>query len=226
MTSYRNVRFSFKGSYWGAFVIYMLFPIVVMLTLGLAMPFFSKKAANYAGNGHAYGHARFRTELRAGPLYGGLGLAFLVFLGTMALLAGTALAILRAGGGSVQEFEEPWFVAGPFAFYLGLILAAIFYRVGVRNAALWATTLEGGHGFSARLGRFAVVWITVSNLVVTILTLGLMRPWAAVRSWRYTTGHIAFLAAGSLDGLYGAQDASGNALSAEYMDLGGVDLGL
>ncbi|MCP8940832.1 DUF898 family protein [Alsobacter sp. SYSU M60028] len=78
MTSYRNVRFAFRGSYWPAFGIYLGMPIAVLLSAGLLLPVFSRLSANYVGNGLSYGTARFHTQARLGPLYANLGLAALI----------------------------------------------------------------------------------------------------------------------------------------------------
>ncbi|MCP8940833.1 YjgN family protein [Alsobacter sp. SYSU M60028] len=112
------------------------------------------------------------------------------------------------------------------AAYLSVFLAGVFYRAGVRNVAFNATGLDGGHRLVSRLGRSRVLWIAVSNVVVTVATLGLMRPWAAVRTWDYMVRHTALVPGGPLDAIVGAAGEAGNVASAEYLDLAGVDLGL
>ena len=223
MTSYRNVRFSFRGDYWPAFGIFVAFPVLIVLTLGLLLPIFSKLAGNYIGNRLRFGGAPFRSEMTLGPLYANLGWTVLATLGAMMVLgggAGLAGAALE-GAGSISIWH--WTVVG---LYGSLVLAAPFSRAGVRHARFAATRLGPGHHPVSRLNRGKVVWIAVTNVIVTVLTLGLMRPWAAVRSWSYTVSSSALSIQGSLDGIVAAAAANGSAVSAEYVDLGGVDLGV
>ncbi len=59
-------------------------------------------------------------------------------------------------------------------------VAALVYRAGVRNVAWSATTFDGRHRLLSDLSRLRYTWIAISNFVVTLVTIGLMRPWAAV----------------------------------------------
>lgn len=224
MTSHRNVRFSFRGDYWPAFGIFVAFPVLIVLSLGLLLPIFSKLAGNYIGNRLRFGGAAFRSGMTLGPLYANLGWTVLAMLGALAVLgmgAGAVGAVLEGAGGI-----SVWHVAVVVGFYGSLFLAAPFYRAGVRNAWFAATRLEPGHQPVSRLNRGKVVWIAVTNVIVTVLTLGLMRPWAAVRSWNYTVSSSALIIQGSLDGIVAAAASDGSVVGAEYVDLGGVDLGV
>ena len=65
----------------------------------------------------------------------------------------------------------------------------------------------------------------VSELL-TLLTLGLFRPFAVARQWRYKAEHFAVLAAGSLDEFIANQEAEVRVTGEEATDLLDVDLGL
>ncbi|MGL4196742.1 MAG: DUF898 family protein, partial [Allorhizobium sp.] len=104
-------------------------------------------------------------------------------------------------------------------------IAAIFYRIGVRNVVMNATRFDGRHSLFSDLGRLRYFWIVVSNLVVTVLTLSLMRPWAAVREHRYVIEHSGIVVDGELDDVVSSMQASGSAVTAEYLDLEGFDFG-
>ena len=113
-----------------------------------------------------------------------------------------------------------------FLFYISIFAIFFFYQAGVRNIAYNATQIEGGHEMKSTLSRFRYVWIILSNFVLTIMTIGLMRPWAAVRTWRYLANNSAVMAAGSLDQFIDEQGESGNVAAAEYLDIDGIDFGL
>ena len=52
MTSWRNVRFDWHGTYWGVAKIYLLWPIVAVLTLGALAPVAARASREYLGPVH------------------------------------------------------------------------------------------------------------------------------------------------------------------------------
>lgn len=238
MTSYRNVRFNFRGTYWGAFAAFVAMPIAMIASLGLLAPVASRLASNYIGRHLGYGTARFATDAPLGALYANLAMTVLFFLA--AALALTGLGFLAGGGiaafntigvtGANRELARVLasapVIAGIVGFYLGLALAYLFYAPGVRNIAFNHTTLDAAHRLSSSVGRARYVWILVSNLVATLLSLGLLRPWSAVRTWRYIAAGTALAAAGALDRFVDTAAPEGNVGAAEFFDLEGIDFGL
>lgn len=238
MTSYRNVRLSFKGSYWGAFGVFVAMPIAAMLTGGLLGPVSSQLSANYIGNNLKFGTARFRTDAPLGALYGNWGLTILYTLIAGAVLAGLGggIGYVMSGFNSLQYtgtnadlaeiLSAAPAVAGVLGVYAAIFLGFIFYAAGVRNLAINATMLEGGHQLRSSVGRMTYVWILLSNFIVTLLTISLMRPWAAVRSWRYLMANSAVVTAGALDAFVDEAMPEGGVAAAEYLDIEGIDFGL
>ena len=87
-------------------------------------------------------------------------------------------------------------------------------------------SLDGKHILKSRLGRGRYLWIMLTNLIATILSLGLLRAWAAVRTWRYLADHTALEIEGDLDSIVDTAQAEGNVAAAEYFDIEGIDFGL
>ena len=220
MTSHRNVRFGFSGDYGTAFATYVLMPFAVALSLGVLLPVFSRMATRYVGDNLRYGTARFRTETPLGPLYGSFGLGILVLVGVWMVVGGLGAAISAAAGGS-----EGGIVAAGAGFYVGLAVFALFYGAGVRNAMLNAMILGAGHRLVSRVGRLAMVWIGVTNFLAILASLGLLRPWAAVRRWRYLAAATALMPAGLLDDFVADQAAAGNVAASEFADIEAIDFG-
>ena len=69
MTAYRNVRFSFEGSYWGVVVNFILLPIVALFTLYLAMPWVIKRVDQFIHSNISYGGKRFSVATQTGQYY-------------------------------------------------------------------------------------------------------------------------------------------------------------
>lgn len=237
MTSYRNVRLNFRGSYLGALGVFILMPLATILSLGLLAPVASRLANNYIGRHLGYGTARFDTCAPLGALYANLG-ATILFIILVALVCSGLGFVIGSGassiGGLMEEGDEALLhliSSGPIVGaiiggYVALTLAYLFYAAGVRNVAFNHTTLDGAHRLSSHVGRFRYVWILVSNLFATLLTLGLLRPWAAVRTWRYLANSTGLHAAGALDHFVDGAAPEGNVGAAEFFDIEGIDFGL
>ncbi len=240
VTSYRNVRLNFTGNYWRALLVFAVMPFLTLLTLGILGPVASRMRANYIGNNLSYGNARFSTDARLGQLYKNWGASFVFFL-----VVGVLLTILSVGVNSLsglsqlEEFitselkvpadQRQMFLVsllGVIGFYLAVFLAFVFYAAGVRNIVYNHTELEGGNLFGSTIGRSRYVWILISNLFVVIATIGLMRPWAAIRTWRYKVVNTRLDASGDLDGYIERRQEEGAAAGAEFLDIEGIDFGL
>lgn len=237
MTSYRNVRLNFAGSYWGAFKAFVLWPFLALLTLGIMMPFASRASANYIGNNLGYGKSRFQTKTELRAFYAHLGQSFLVlfFVTIVTGLLGMLIGFIAGIKGNVTsgvEFSDTanglalGMVAGLFGLYSGVAIAYTFYSAGARNITFNSSTLDGTHSFISTLGRWRYAWILISNLLVSLVSLGLMMPWAAVRTWRYLAENTKFIAAGSMDHFIDTTAPEGNVGASEFFDIEGVDFGI
>ncbi len=228
MTSHRNVRFKFDGSYWGAFKTIVLIPLLIPLTLGLATPLVTRASWNYVGSRLSYGTAPFRTVVTAGPLYRVFGASIIFMIASSALVASIVVGVLAAlRMADVDELPEAsiwhWLIV---AIYPALLLGFVFYGAGVRNAVFARTTIDGTHRLESTLGRRRMVWIAVTNLLATVATLGLLRPWAAIRSWSYVVTHTAVLSDGPLETVVASNVPAGHAGASEFVDIGGIDIGV
>ena len=236
VTSYRNVRFDFVGRAGGAFLAFIVGPVLAALTLGILAPLASRWTYRYIGNNLRYGQKAFSTDPSVGTIYRTWGLsAAIIVLGVVIV----AVVVALNSALIVTAFESPDLaeavgmqVSVAVLIVLGYVLvltifgvAALVYRAGVRNAAWSATIFDGRHRLFSDLPRLGYTWIAVSNVLVTIVTLGLMRPWAAVRMARYVNEHTAVRFDGNVGELFSAIAAEGSAVGSEFMDIEGFDFG-
>ena len=240
MTSYRNVRLGFEGTYWRSLGIFILMPLAVSLSSGLIAPIASQMAMNYLGNNTRYGNLKFETHTPLGPLYANLGWTFLFSLAGLFILGFSAFGVIAASGSGLADLAAAFDPEGTatdllatisifgiiIAIYAVFIFAYIFYSAGVRNVAFNHTILDGVHRFKSNISRLRYVWIIFSNFIAVIFTIGLLRPWAAVRSWSYLVSNTALIQAGDMPISKNVIDPSGNAATAEYLDIDGIDFGL
>ncbi|KPF55157.1 DUF898 family protein [Rhizobium sp. AAP116] len=231
VTSYRNIRFDFVGKTWGAFVAIIFGGLIAFFSLGILAPFASRWLYRYIFNNLRYGDRAFETDPKIGALYRVWLPAFLLML--VGAAVGGALFVLIYYGAVASADSgmdgEALLVLGIYGTVIPVLLlwgvAAIFYRIGVRNVVMNSARFDTRHSLFSDLGRLRYFWIVVSNLVVTILTLSLMRPWAAVREHRYVVEHSGIVVDGELGDVVSSMHASGSALTAEYLDLEGFDFG-
>lgn len=217
-------------------------PIATIFTLGLLAPVGSRLAANYLGNGLSYGTAEFETSSRTKSFYANLGVTVLfsitliLIVGLVAYLGtGPLIASLASLGVKVDpSMTDP--SAGPIqqmgfwvilvSGYIAIGFSYIFYQAGVRNIAYNATVLDDRHRFQSTISRIRYIWIIFSNFIAVIFTIGLLRPWAAVRTWRYKAAKTNLLASGGLDDFIAKHADEGSAAAQEFLDIEGIDFGL
>jgi uncharacterized membrane protein YjgN (DUF898 family) len=67
------------------------------------------------------------------------------------------------------------------------------------NNRAWSATSFPGIGIACRMTVGGYLKLQVVNVLLTLLTLGLFRPFAAVRTWRYRVEHIHIEAPGGFE---------------------------
>ena len=233
MTSWSNVRFRFEGNYWQALLVFLLYPFLVLFTLYLAFPLVSRAMARYKIGRHRLGEHRFAFDSGIGPFYAAffvavlwatLGLALSLVLVAASGVGERIMFAAQIGGGIDHSsilvlivVAAVWLVA---VFPLGTIYGAF-----IRNAVYAGITLEGGHRFESRISAFRLVWIAVSNAVATVLSVGMLLPWARVRVARYLCAHTRVKPAASLDEFVGEAERRQSALGDAFIDIEGIDVG-
>ena len=229
MTAWRNVRFDWHGTYPQAFKVFVLWPVASVLTLGIAFPFAARAVREYLANGQAFGHARFSARTNVGEYYLATGAALLVFLfggSVIAAVLGVVLGLLGVGLGSdglaAEGVELVAVLAAPLAAYAG---GELFLAL-TRNIVVNRLTLHPGHRFDCGLSGIQMIWISVTNMLAILLSLGLLWPWAQVRRWRYLTNAMAVRPLDSLEQFIDSQHAAGVAAASEYADFEGYEVGL
>ena len=111
-----------------------------------------------------------------------LGLAaMVVFVAVVALTAG--ITGKRSAAGMVTM------VVAIGLLYLSFLLLGPFVLVRMNNRA-WSATAFPGVRIDSHMTVRGYLKLQVVNVLLTLLTLGLFRPFAAVRTWRYRIAHL------------------------------------
>lgn len=218
-TTHRNIHFSFKPNYREAYKVYLWWPLLVPLTLGLLLPHVLYLQQRFAVENSSYGTTPFQFDATP-KQYDRLFLPLLIAV-PLSLAAIGATAVLIHKGGAV--------VASRVVPLLGLItlfyVAAAYLRTTITNVT-WNGTSLAGHSFASTLRVRDLYWIHLTNAIAVICTLGLLTPWSSVRLARYRLGRLTMQGAGALDAIVAAAENPTSATAEEFGDILGIDLGL
>ena len=224
-TSWRGIRFGFDGGTGGAVKAWILWPVATLLSLGALLPFAIASRWRYVIDQLRFGQTGFSVDASAGPIYRLLLRAGLIFLAlaTAGLLVafwlGYQAMAEHAGDAQAVKGVIGAAIAGGLVWLaISAALVAPYVRVRLANRLAASTMLEA-HRFSSDQRPLEFFLLVFSNWLLTLLTLGLFRPFAAVRLWRYQVEHFVAEPGASLDDFVAAQTDDARALGSEAADL-------
>lgn len=235
-TSYRGLRFGFSGSLAGAYCAFLP-PIATFLLPGVLFALTPGSSIAFSGfllylfwplmHGamKRYQHAhllygaepsQYTAKLRRfiGPYLRALllGLAAMVAVALIAgVLGAVAGAVLKSGwaGAGKSAVMYTSVLIGALSGYLVYLMIGPYLQVRIANL-VWSNTAFRGVQVRSELSARAFARLQTVNVVLTLLTLGLYRPFAVVRVYRYRLACVALLAEGSFEDIAaGAAQRSG-----------------
>jgi uncharacterized membrane protein YjgN (DUF898 family) len=231
-TSYRNVRFNFTGRYWTAVKAYLLWPLAGILTGGLLIPLARRARDYFYVNHHTYGGRPFATRFDAGTIYGIYILAVLMGLGLF--LVGGAMAF--AAFATIPDpahldpakviLFQPLLLAVIVVIELAFIAIGVWITTRIFNLVVSSTLLDGRHRLGASLSALRMTYILITNVILTVVTLGIFYPWAQVRMTRYRIENMRLEAQSDLDEFTSETFATQSAVGEEIAGFFDLDIGL
>ena len=220
MTSFRNIRFNWHGTYWKTMWFLVISPLVGLLTLGLLTPLISRYYYSYFASSHSYGTTSFSSTPKIGQFY----FAFLIGVIIPSIVIGcVAFTILAITTGS---FGASSFLVMLLMFYAFLFSAVFIYPVLCRNLMMKSLTLGSTLTFDSKINPFKFIWISISNLFLTLLTLGLLLPWAKVRMYKYLSAMTFVTAIGDINEFIDEINSTRSSLGEAVSDLEGVEVAI
>ncbi|WP_348721210.1 YjgN family protein [uncultured Candidatus Puniceispirillum sp.] len=239
--AWRDVSFDWKGGYFGAAWYFFLFPVIAVLSFGLLLPVMSCKARQYIVNNYRFGKTSFEADLDIGSFYKVAVQALLAFIFMLILVGVFSFCILVMifgyQTGDTLFDNLMLFTAydlGNMSSYLlyliPLLFLATFYATGAfyhaltRNIMINKLKLHGGIKFRSELSGTKLAWIIISNNLVTLLSLGLLWPWAQVRRYRYMVESTQLRPSQSIDNFIDTQSRAGHSIGDAASDAGGIEL--
>jgi len=239
--AWRDVRFDFKGGYFASLWYFFLLPLLGILTFGLLVPLASKGMRDYTARRYSFGAAGFTSDAGLGSYYGAGAKTVLLFLVLalpiaalfMALLA-EPVAMMMSGPLSANNPDlQTWLddpavqgalYAAPVFMLVLFMVTGSYYRALTRNIMVNGLRLRGGIRFRSNLSGLALGWIMVSNLVLVVISLGLLHPWAQVRRYRYLAETVEIRPISEMQGFVDRQLKAGGSVGDAVGEAGGLEI--
>ncbi len=232
-SSWRGTRFHFRGSLGGVYRVFLLNGFLTLITLYLLAPFMHQRLKDYQHGNSWFGQTQFSFHARAGQFY-------LIYLGLFGALLAVGLLVGFSGIGGVfaamVEAQKHGGRVDPhlvlrflIILYAALIVTAVTigpaFQAFVTNL-IWNNTRLGEHRIECTLSPWRLIWITLSNLLLVVLTVGLFTPWAMVRMTRYRLECVRLLPASDLQEFVAAEPESIGAVGEEAAAVFDFDIAL
>jgi uncharacterized membrane protein YjgN (DUF898 family) len=221
-TQWRGIALGLNGnaaryawtSMWTAFL--------TSFTLGWIFPWRTMALRRRITSGMHFGSVPFRFEGRAGPLYGPFTILWLCFVAFYGTLVAVLISLMRAQMQHPQRkvtfrWEDIRWEEIPHytAFWIMLAIIAIAL-IGIgwfeaRKLNLFArATKIGSLDTDLQASGESVLWLTVSNMFIFILSAGILRPLTQARRLRYLVTRMSFLRTADLDAVLRGPEQEGS----------------
>ncbi|ABC83299.1 YjgN family protein [Anaeromyxobacter dehalogenans] len=207
-------------------------PIVLAeLAVFACWPWLHARLKAYQHGRAQYGDLAFEFEPSTRAFYGVYGKAFLSALPFFVLM-GIAIAGVAAATRGTKDPEAMTRVFVPIAVVTYAVFALAYAVVGALFTArlqrlVWTRTHAGPVRFATSITARGLMRVWIGNGILTLLTLGIYWPWAAVAIARYRLECMTLEAGAPLETIAaGRLPAEGSATGEGAVDLFGWDIGL
>ncbi len=217
---FRNIHFNFNAGVGQAIRVFLLWPILILPTLGLILPYIWYRQSDFLVENSSYGTTSFNFHAKIKDYYK----IFFIFLGIL-LLLGLVVSVIAVALGFNPNNPASQGVMMAFIGPLSLIgyLFIFAYLVASLGNLYFNSTALNGHRFESTLKAKNIAWIYFSNTVAIVLSVGLLIPWAKVRMARYRIHCLQLLIKDSLDDFIATEEKNVSALGeqvGEVFDMG------
>ena len=240
-SAFRNMTFRFDADYLGTLKV--LSPLVVIPVLVMAMmfdwpqkrivmivvgvvtfilavlfPWWQKRFKQFIVENTSYGGIRGTFSAKGGQFF---KFYFLSALIVLAAAISSSLLVSILLGPKHRLF--PYLLMVPI--YAGYVLAFAYARSRSGNL-IWNHTVLGPVRFHSTLRCRELIKLYVTNALGVVASLGLMTPWAVMRTMKYRADTMRVLLEGELTEFEGSDLCAVSAAGAETADIFDLDFSL
>lgn len=203
-TMWRGIRGTLVGSAMTYSLLYFGSLLAKSMSMGWATPVMNTVLAEQITNDMRFGDAAFKFKGRAGPLYPTYALCWLLTLA--AIIAVIVIAVSSSGLSSyLSSIFDPTAATDTIesiASYIALAAALLFILFMLIIPMLWAIysakeirtfasyTRFDGVPFVLNATAGSIIWLTVINLLLILLTLGIAWPFVQQRSVKFVVDRL------------------------------------
>jgi uncharacterized membrane protein YjgN (DUF898 family) len=201
-TLWRGIRFGMQGSALAYGAWNLLYLILIPLTLYQLIPWTTIRLAERRINASRFGNLAFNFKGRAGAVY----VPFLLTLIATIILGAIIAAVVynmeaatlgpvfsgRVSGTRAEMMINramPMIIAGVLVFSFGAGLIGCWYYAVLSRHILGNTTCADMR-FSSQVTAGSLLWILLSNALISLFTIGLGYPIVLHRSMRYLANNV------------------------------------
>lgn len=216
VSSWRNLRFQFRGNYRGALVAYSGWALLAAMSAYLMTPWWIHRRVQFTLGNMSFGAEPLIFDKRAAPfvrVY--YRAALLGCVPTFGLLMGLSFGITHS----------LWLAPFIAALVLAWLAIVAFYQASIANICFDGLRL-GPNVIRCNLRTSQLTWIYASNMLGLLFTLGLFHPWAKMRRLKYQFACMSVETSGELAHFIAASSQPISATAEELGDLIDVDFGL
>ncbi len=246
-TRYRGLRFGFHGTPASAYHSYLPFMVMIMLPsvllafqvhkawlvlaglLYLMWPPAHGLIKEYQHRHIAYGNSSASYDLVSTRFYYPYFISALIMVCMVVLVLVSSFVIsglvkFLSGTSGVKSAEAiSIFALVSLVIYLTYLLTLGYLHVRLTNL-VWSNTHFPGVKIRSELRLWPFYKIQIVNTVLTVLTVGLYRPFAVVRMIQYRLSCMSLETDGSFDSIISEAASKGSAGADGVADFFGVDL--
>ncbi|MBF0383239.1 MAG: DUF898 domain-containing protein [Magnetococcales bacterium] len=232
-TQYRAINFDFSGRYKQAYATFLFWPMLIIPTLGLILPFVAKKQVEFLMEKTLLGKTpfEFNPQLTSKSFYWIyakfigliLALGFMKFI--FEFIGAFVLFFLHKFG--IEQSQENLQIFIVTIYLIVLFSSTIWLQLSVFGL-IWNQACLDNIIFKTTLNPYRGLWIHISNMILRVITLGLAAPWCQIRWTRYKIESLSVQTNKEMSASFIAANKSGKDgnIAEGLDDLGGMDLGI
>ena len=239
-SAFRNMTFQFHGDYRGAFMTLYTLGLVPLLVVGsmfdwwgnyyamgaayvlfgFFFPWWIRGLKHFIVSRSAFGGARGEMAATGGQFF-----KIYFIAGLILFAAGGVGAALLATSFTAPGMKDYIFYLLFIPVYAGYVLAFAYVQAQASNL-VWNKTQLGPLRFSSSLTGRGLAKLYFTNALAIVVSLGLLTPWAVMRTLKYRADNMHVIVQGDLAELRGDEATAVQAAGAELGEFFNVDLSL
>lgn len=226
MVSYRNVQFSFHGSYKDTLLSFFIYPILAFLSLGLLGPFALRYFVNFIANNVKYGELEFRSNLSTNDCLTPFVTLFLAWSVCFIIPTASLVYMSLSVQNNPELIHAILFLAAYLSFLFGIFIVNAITSATTRNLIVNNAKLGEASYFNSTISIPKVVFITLTNTLAIFCSLGMATPWAQIRKQRYLSTNSFAALSTEVEHVISKESATPSAVGIEGAELMDVGVGL